>query len=92
MIIAILFLGMFPFGAPVTFGTGFALGMNVADAHGVGSASYTVWAGVLALHSLRLAERHGRLLVHLKQPEWFDIWQPSEDPAIAQSRLNTDKS
>jgi hypothetical protein len=47
-----LFLGVLAFGAPVTFGTGFALGMDVADAYGIGGASHTIWAGVLYITSL----------------------------------------
>lgn len=43
----VLFLGILAFGAPVTFGTGFALGMDVADAFGVGGGAHTVWTGVL---------------------------------------------
>ncbi len=39
-------------GGFVAFGTGFALGMDVADSYGVGGEDHTVWAGVLYLTSL----------------------------------------
>lgn len=51
-LIAVLVLAVLAAGAPVTFGTGFALGMDVADAYGVGGESHTVWAGVLYISSL----------------------------------------
>jgi hypothetical protein len=47
VISAVLFLALLVFGAPVTFGTGFALGMDVADGFGTDGASHTIWAGVL---------------------------------------------
>lgn len=47
VVIAVLFLALLVVGAPVTFGTGFALGMDVADGFGTGGASHTIWAGVL---------------------------------------------
>ena len=50
--VAVLFLAVLALGAPVTFGTGFALGMDVADAYAVGGESHTVWAGVLYMSSL----------------------------------------
>ena len=47
VISAVLFLALLAFGAPVTFGTGFALGMDVADGFGTSGAAHTIWAGVL---------------------------------------------
>ncbi|WP_065964404.1 hypothetical protein [Curtobacterium sp. UCD-KPL2560] len=44
-------LAVVALGAPVSFASGFALGMDVADGFGVGGAAHTVWAGVRYLTS-----------------------------------------
>ncbi|ARC56961.1 hypothetical protein AS850_07700 [Frondihabitans sp. 762G35] len=46
------FLAIIAVGGFVAFGTGFALGMDVADSYGVGGEDHTLWAGVLYLTSL----------------------------------------
>ena len=50
--LAIAFLGILAMGAVVTFGNGFGLGMDVADAYGIGGGDHTIWAGVLYITSL----------------------------------------
>ena len=50
--LAITFLGILALGAVVTFGNGFALGMDVADAYGISGGDHTIWAGALYTTSL----------------------------------------
>ncbi|GAA4668141.1 hypothetical protein GCM10025780_08380 [Frondihabitans cladoniiphilus] len=47
VLMAVLFLSIVALGALVTFGSGFALGMDIADSYGGGGGSHTVWAPVL---------------------------------------------
>lgn len=51
-VIATVLLAVVVMGGPASFWSGFALGMDVADAYGVGGGDHTVWAGVLYITSL----------------------------------------
>lgn len=50
--LAIMFLAVVAAGAVPAFLNGFALGMDVADAYGVGGGAHTIWPGVLYVTSL----------------------------------------
>ncbi|MBF4607957.1 hypothetical protein [Curtobacterium sp. VKM Ac-1393] len=50
-VMATVLLAVVAFGAPSSFWSGFALGMDVADAYGVGGGDHTIWAGVLYVTS-----------------------------------------
>lgn len=52
LVMAVIFLAILVMGAVATFASGFALGMDVADAYGVSGGAHTIWAGVLYLTSL----------------------------------------
>ncbi|MBA8989047.1 hypothetical protein FHW23_000279 [Curtobacterium pusillum] len=45
-------LGIVAAGAVQVFGSGFQLGMDVADGYGVGGEDHTIWAGVLYVTSV----------------------------------------
>ncbi|MBT1675355.1 hypothetical protein [Curtobacterium aurantiacum] len=51
-VIATVLLAVVVLGGPASFWSGFALGMDVADAYGVGGGDHTVWSGVLYITSL----------------------------------------
>jgi hypothetical protein len=51
-VIAAVLLAAVVLGGPASFWSGFALGMDVADAYGVGGGDHTIWAGVLYVTSL----------------------------------------
>jgi hypothetical protein len=51
-VIATVLLAVVVMGGPASFWSGFALGMDVADAYGVGGGDHTIWAGVLYITSL----------------------------------------
>lgn len=48
---AAVLLGVVALGGPMTWWSGFWLGMDVADAYGVGGGAHTAWAGVLLVTS-----------------------------------------
>lgn len=50
-VIAAVLLGVVALGGPMTWWSGFWLGMDVADAYGVDGGAHTVWAGVLLVSS-----------------------------------------
>ncbi|MFT2817684.1 hypothetical protein [Leifsonia sp. A12D58] len=52
LVMAVIFLAILALGAFVTFGSGFALGMDIADTYAVGGGAHTIWAGVLYMTSL----------------------------------------
>ncbi|MFK4481400.1 hypothetical protein [Curtobacterium sp. AB7] len=51
-VMAAVLLAVVAFGAPASFWSGFALGMDVADGYGIGGGDHTIWAGVLYVTSL----------------------------------------
>lgn len=50
-VIAAVLLGVVALGGPMTWYSGFALGMDVADAYGIDGAAHTPWAGFLVVIS-----------------------------------------
>lgn len=52
LVMTVVFLAILALGAVATFGTGFALGMDIADTYFVSGGAHTIWAGVLYLTSL----------------------------------------
>ncbi|MGN8049415.1 hypothetical protein ACTJKO_06955 [Curtobacterium sp. 22159] len=46
-VLAAVLLAVVVMGAPMSWWSGFQLGMDVADGYGVGGADHTIWAGVL---------------------------------------------
>jgi hypothetical protein len=52
VVMALMFLVLLAFGAPITFATGFGLGMDVADSYGVSGGDHTLWAPALYLTSV----------------------------------------
>lgn len=51
-VIAAVLLAVVVLGGPVSFWSGFALGMDVADGFGTDGGDHTIWAGVLYVTSL----------------------------------------
>jgi len=51
-VIAAALLAVVAGGGPMAFGSGFALGMDVADGFGTDGGDHTIWAGVLYVTSL----------------------------------------
>lgn len=51
-VMATVLLAVVAFGAPASFWSGFALGMDVADGYGIGGGAQTIWSGVLYVTSL----------------------------------------
>ncbi|MBT1605674.1 hypothetical protein [Curtobacterium flaccumfaciens] len=51
-VIAAVLLAVVVMGTPMSFVAAIALGMDVADAYGVGGGAHTIWSGVLYVTSL----------------------------------------
>lgn len=51
-VIAAVLLAVVVMGTPMSFVSAIAMGMDVADAYGVGGGDHTIWAGVLYVTSL----------------------------------------